>query len=287
MPKELVIIKSNGEEAVLDPTKIAGTLMRAGATPDFAQEIAAKISREAWRGMRTAEIYKMAMRELRKSHPAVAARYSLRDAIFRLGPAGFEFEKYMMLLLRAHGYKAVMPDILQGKCITHEVDILGEKDGRKFMAECKLRQSVQIYINIKDTMSTWARFIDLQEGAAKGLCPRVDDAWIITNSRFSYDSLQYGTCKKMVMLSWNTPKERPLPAWIDEKKLYPITVLRRLNRMHLEAFGRAEILLLQDLVKYKIGELSKMVRLPAKHLEPILAEAQEILTFEPPNKPIN
>jgi hypothetical protein len=284
MPKNIVIIKSNGDEAVLDPLKITHTLQRAGATPELARGIAEKIAREAWRGMRTKEIYKMAMRELRKNHPAVAARYSLRDAIFRLGPAGFEFEKYMTLLLRAHGFKAVMPEILQGRCITHEVDILGEKDSRKFMAECKLRQSTNIYINIKDTMSTWARFIDLQEGAEDGKCPRVDDAWIITNSRFSYDSIQYGTCKKMMMLSWNTPKDRPLPAWIDEKKLYPITVLSRLNKMHLDAFGRAEILLLENLVKYKIGDLAKITRLPQKHIEPILAEAIEILDFEPNNK---
>jgi hypothetical protein len=275
------VIKSNGEREPLNREKIFHTLARAGASQELATEIIDGIFKKAWNGISTREIYNMAIRALRKAHPAVAARYSLRDAIFRLGPSGFEFERYMMLLLRAYGYKAVLPDILQGRCITHEVDILGEKNGQKFMAECKLRQSTDIFITIKDTMSTWARFIDLQEGAIDGLCPHVDEAWLITNSRFSHDSLQYGQCKKMHMLSWNTPKEHPLPAWIDQKKLYPVTILRRLNKMHLAALGKAEILLLEDMIKFSTAELAKMTRLPRKHLEPLIAEAKEILSFEP------
>lgn len=266
---------------MLDLEKLTRVLRRAGADEGLALEISSSIAKKVRSGVTTKEIYRMAMRQLRQSHPAVAARYSLRNAIFQLGPAGFEFEKYIMLLLRKYGYKAVLPEILQGKCVTHEVDILIEKDNKKMMAECKLRQSVEIFINIKDALSTWARFIDLKEGAEMGLCPRVDEAWIITNSRFSHDSLQYGLCKGMGMLSWNTPRERPLPAWIDEKKFYPITILQSLKKFHLEAFGRAEILLLEDLTRFSFTELSKAVQLPKKQMEPIWTEARQVLEFNP------
>lgn len=281
MSRIINIIKSTGEKEPLNAEKILNTLSRAGADEELAKNIADEITAKAWNGITTREVYKMAMKQLRRAHPAIAARYSLRDAIFRLGPAGFEFERYIMLLLRAHGYRAIMPDILQGQCVSHEVDLLIEEKNRKIMAECKLRQSTNIFINIKDALSTWARFIDLQEGGKMGICPRPDEAWIITNSRFSYDALQYGTCKGMRMLSWNTPKEKPLPAWIDEKKLYPVTVLHSLKNFYLEAFGRAEILLLQDLVKYTPGELARIIKIPAKHLQPLVAEAKQILEFTP------
>ncbi|MFA5133656.1 MAG: ATP cone domain-containing protein [Patescibacteria group bacterium] len=274
------IIKSSGERVPLDTGKIIKTLEKAGADFNLAEKIAQDIYKKSWQGITTKEIYKMAMRALR-GNPAIAARYSLRDAIFRLGPAGFEFEKYIMLLLRTYGYKAVLPEILKGACITHEVDILAEKDNKKMMIECKLRQGTEIFINIKDALSTWARFLDLADGAKIGTCPKVDQPWIVTNSRFSYDALNYGLCKGMVMLSWNTPKEKPLPAWIDEKKLYPITVLHSVNKFQLFAFSKAEILLLEDIVKFSPSDLAKATKLSKKQLEPILAEAREVLDFEP------
>jgi len=281
MGRIINIIKSTGEKEPLSLEKLLRTLKRAGAGENLANQIAQDIKNKAWSGITTSEVYKMAMRQLRKAHPAMAARYSLRNAIFRLGPAGFEFEKYTVLLLRKYGYKAVLPEILQGKCITHEVDILAEHNGKKMMMECKLRQSTEFFVTIKDTMSTWARFMDLVDASAMGRGPRLDEAWIVTNSKFSYDSLQFGLCKGMGMLSWNTPTEKPLPAWIDEKKLYPITILQNLKGQHLEAFGRAEILVLEDLVKFNLSELSKAVRLPQKYIAPVLEEAKEILEFEP------
>ncbi|PIR67111.1 MAG: hypothetical protein COU51_00355 [Parcubacteria group bacterium CG10_big_fil_rev_8_21_14_0_10_36_14] len=188
-----------------------------------------------------------------------------------------------MLLFRAYGYKTYLPEIMEGKCITHEVDIIAEKNGKRIMMECKLRHSTNINIDIKDTMSTWARFMDLRDGARLGKCPLIDECWIVTNSRFSYDSEKYGKCKKMGLLSWNHPQEKPLTLWIDNKKLYPITVLGSLKKIHLKEFSRAEILLLQDMIKYDIVELVEKTRLSKRDLSPILEEAKEVLKFNPKN----
>lgn len=278
---QIKVVKSTGERELLNLGKIINALKRSGANDRLAEKIALEIEKFAWNGISTKEIYKIAKRKLRQASPALAARYSLRDAILKLGPAGFEFEKYIMLLFRAYGYKAYLPEILEGKCITHEVDIIAEKAGKKIMMECKLRHAASIFINIKDTMSAWARFMDLKDGARLGKCPQIDECWIVTNSRFSYDSEKYGDCKKMGLLSWNHPQEKPLPAWIDKKKLYPITVLASIKKFHLSAFSRAEILLLQDIVAYNIDELRKRTGLPKKQLEPILEEAKQVLKFTP------
>ncbi|MBU4421865.1 restriction endonuclease [Candidatus Parcubacteria bacterium] len=283
---QIKVIKSNGERELLSLGKIINALRRSGASDKLAEQIALEIKKIAWSGISTREIYKIAKRKLKQTSPALAARYSLRDAIFKLGPSGFEFEKYIMLLLRAYGYKAYLPEILEGRCITHEVDIIAEKDDKKIMIECKLRHSTNIFIDIKDTMSTWARFMDLRDGAKLGKCPQIDECWLVTNSRFSYDSEKYGECKKMGLLSWNHPQEKPLPAWIDNKKLYPITVLASIKKFHLSAFSLAEILLLQDVIKYNIDQLMQKTRLSKRQLAPILKEAKEVLQFNPNNKVI-
>jgi len=273
----MFIIKSSGEKQEFDPEKIRRTCLRAKASPELAEKIMKAVSAEVREGMTTAEIYRLVFGLLDKQSSALAERYDLRNAIFRLGPAGFDFEKYIARMLHEYGFKTELPPILQGACITHEVDIAAEKDGRKMMMECKLRQSQEIFITIKDTMSAWARFLDLVDGANMNLCPHFDEVWIVTNSRFSLDSIRYGHCKNMVMLSWNHPKERPLPAWIEQKGLYPITILKDLPPEALARFAGAGLMLLKDFITLETGELAQKTGLKKSLVEHLAGEAQAIL----------
>lgn len=273
----MYIIKSTGERQEFDGAKIRRTCLRAKASPELTEKIVKEITAEAREGMRTADLYRRVMELLAKSAPGAALRYDLRNAIFRLGPAGFEFEKYIARVLQAYGFKTELPPILQGACTTHEVDISAAKDGRKMMMECKLRQSQEIFISIKDTMSTWARFLDLVDGANIGTCPHFDEVWLITNSRFSHDSIQYGHCKNMVMLSWDHPKERPLPAWIEQKGLYPVTVLKSLPPPAFPRLAAENIILLKDFLDLDVIEVSKKTGLSASQIDKLIAEAKLIL----------
>lgn len=272
----IFVLKSSGEKELFDPSKIRKTCLRAGASQDLADRVVALVQRKARDGMSTREILRIILSILRKERPEVAARYSLRDAIFRLGPAGFEFEKYIAELLRAHGYKAELPEILAGKCVTHEVDVIVEKDSRRAMIECKFRHAIEIYISVKDVMATWARFLDLKDGAELGRCPRFDEAWIITNARLSSDALRFAQCKNMTILSWNWPKERPLPAWIDDKALYPITVLRGLNPKEHALFAQAGIMLLHDVIDLDAAKLSQQTGIKMRKMLDLKSEGQKI-----------
>ena len=273
----MYIIKSTGEKQEFDPEKIRRTCLRAKAPAEITEKIVREISKEIKEGTKTADIYRRVMALLERESPALAGRYDLRNAIIRLGPAGFEFEKYIAMVLAEYGFKTELPPILQGSCTTHEVDISAEKDGRRAMMECKLRVSQEIYISIKDTMSTWARFLDLVEGAGLGLCPHFDEVWLVTNSRFSRDSIQYGHCKNMVMLSWDHPRERPLPAWIEQKGLYPITILRSLQQEMLTKFSGGGIMLLRDIDALSIGEIINRTGISEEILRKLIAEAKDIL----------
>src|SRR3989338_4981804 len=102
--------------------------------------------------MSTGEIYKMVFESLSKE-PPVAARFTLRDALFTLGPLGYNFEHYIAKVFEAYGYKTELPPELQGVCVTHEVDVLAQKDNRVAMIECKFRNMVNDRVTIKDTMA--------------------------------------------------------------------------------------------------------------------------------------
>lgn len=276
MGKNILIKKFDGEKVLFDPDKIKKTAIRAGADEKLGDLVAKKVEERVRSGMTTKEIMKITLNVLDKERPAVAARYTLRDAIFKLGPAGFNFEKYIAALLKAYGYKTKLPPILKGACVEHEIDVAAEKDNRSAIIECKLRQSVSIYITIKDVMSTWARFLDLVDGAAIGKCPHYDEIWIVTNARISDHGTRYGNCKNMVLLSWDAPKSRPLPAWIDAKALYPITILRNLDKKSLDSFSNAEIILVKDLIKKDIAKIYEKTKIPKEKLKNYIKEAEEI-----------
>ncbi|MEA3272138.1 MAG: ATP cone domain-containing protein [Patescibacteria group bacterium] len=276
MPEQILIKKYSGVLVPFDAEKIKNTCRRAGASEELAEKVAKMVESKVYRGMTTREIMKLTLKILDKEKPAVAARYTLRDAIFKLGPAGFHFEKYVAALLKAYGYKTKLPPILQGACVEHEIDVAAEKDNRAAIIECKLRQSVRIFISIKDVMSTWARFLDLVDGAAIGKCPHYDEIWIVTNARISGQGTRYGHCKNMVLLSWDHPRDRPLPAWIDDKTLYPITVLRKLDKASLDSFAKAGVLLVRDLTRRDTKKLQEKIKIPKNKLEKFIKEAKEI-----------
>jgi len=50
-----------------------------------------------------------------------------------LGPSGFPFENYLSQILNEIGYKVQVGKIINGKCVTHEIDVIAEKNSEHFM----------------------------------------------------------------------------------------------------------------------------------------------------------
>lgn len=271
------VVKSNGEVQPLDLEKVERTVLRAGASAKIASQISSEVARRAFQGISTREISKMVRKLLVRLAPAASRRYELRDAIIKLGPAGFDFEKYIADLLVTYGYKTELPPLLEGACITHEVDVLATKNGRVAMIEAKLRHQLGIFITIKDTTHTWTRFLDINDAAVRGTSLHLDECWIITNSRFSHDSVKFGACKGMTLIGWDHPKERPLPRWIDEIGLYPVTILKSINSRILSALSAANMMLLRDLVDVSPNELRAQLKLPVKIIQRLVGEAKLVL----------
>lgn len=275
----ILITKSTGEQVPFEKEKIARTARRAGAKPDLAEAVAQEVTRHIRDGITTKEIFQMILEMLDKESPSVAARYNLAQALFQLGPTGFEFEKYIAELLRVYGYQTELPEILTGVCITHEVDVLAFKENRRVMIECKFRHEAGIYIGIKDVMANWARFLDLVEGSELKLCPHMDECWLVTNTRFSSDALKYAHCKGIILIGWNHPEERSLSHMIDAKAVYPVTVLRRVDETTLRALARGQVMLLKQLVEGDPATLTAKTGLPEERVRLLAHEASQIINL--------
>jgi len=270
------VVKASGETEKFDPQKIKRTCIRAGASEELADKIVKQVTSKAYDGISTKDILNIALKLLNKEKPQIAARYDLKGAMFRLGPAGFVFEHFIGELLKEYGYQTKVHNILRGHCVSHEIDVIASKDGKNFMIECKYHNMLGIYTGLREALYTYARFLDLQEGSKRGLCQAFEQPWLICNTKFSEDSIQYANCRGVRLTGWSYPEDSNLKNLIEEKKLYPITMIGSLDADSLDKLASCSFILAIDLLRIPLGELNSITRISLKKLKTFADEAKKI-----------
>ncbi len=222
------IVKADGEAEVFDPGKLDASLRRAGASEAMRLSVIERIVSELREGMTTGEIYRRAFDLLREKEEApVAARYSVKRAVLDLGPSGFPFEQFLAEVFRAHGWSARTGVMLSGRCAPHEVDVLLEKEGRRVGIEAKFHNEAGGKTDIKDALYVYARYEDLARTHDKA--SRVDEGWLVTNTRFTKNAIRYAQCANLMLLGWDYPRGRGLQTLIEEAHVHPLTCLTTLS----------------------------------------------------------
>jgi len=277
---EPFVSKASGEREPFNSEKVYRACVRAGASPALAKSITDQIEKILYDGISTREIYHEVKRLLEATGVEVAARYSLKEALMRLGPAGFPFETYMGELLEEYGYETRLRTTVEGFCIKHELDIIAvEKAGsdwKTHMIECKYHNAPGIITGVKEVMYTYARFLDLREGWEHGRCGRFDQAWLVCNTKSSLDTQAFARCKGIRLLCWGYPQGEGLESLIDRRALYPITVLPSLKSERVEEFSRNRIMLVKDLARYDLKRLEALTGLGEETLRSVKDEAERL-----------
>jgi len=250
MEKEVFVTKSSGEKSRFSGIKLRRSLQRSGATEEQIRFILSEISSGLYNGISTKQIYKQAFLLLKDSSRHIAARYNLKQAIMELGPSGYPFEKYIAEILNAQGYSTRVGQIVQGKCVSHEIDVIAEKENHSYMVECKYHNLRGIFCDVKIPLYIQARFRDVEEQLIKmnGHSDRIYQGWVVTNTKFSIDALQYGKCAGLNLLSWDYPTNGGLREQIDRLGLYPVTCLTSLTKAEKQKLLGKNIVLCKELL---------------------------------------
>lgn len=226
--KHVLITKADGEQELFDPHKLDASLARAGASTAVRSDIVERVGKHLAEGMRTEDIYSHAFGMLREEgSPAVAARYSIKRAVFALGPSGFPFEQFLSEVLRAHGWQTQTGVAVTGRCAPHEVDVLARKGNRTIGIEAKFHNEAGGKTDIKDALYVHARFEDLARSPEKS--SRVDEGWLVTNTRFTRNAIRYAQCSNLTLLGWDYPRNKGLLQYIEHKRVHPLTALTTLS----------------------------------------------------------
>jgi len=241
--------KASGEVVPFSYEKLQRSLKRSGASESETARIVEEINKNLFEGISTKSIYKMAFKLLKEQSNHLAAKYHLKGAIMELGPSGFPFEKYIGEILRYQGYKTRVGEIVQGKCVSHEIDVIAELDGQHFMIECKYHNQPGTFSDVKIPLYIQARFKDVEAQWIKlpGHETKSHTGWVVTNTRFSTDAIQYGTCAGLKLLGWDYPLGKGLKDLIDKLGLYPITCLTTLTKVEKQHLLDKKIVLCKEL----------------------------------------
>jgi hypothetical protein len=269
--KKILITKANGQKVPFDPRKVEFTSIRAGADPRVAREISRQIHSRIHYGTTTKEIYSMVLQLLSKrGGVAIKQRYRLKESIMRLGPAGFSFEIYVSQILENFGYKTKSTGKeFQGRCIKHEIDLDMEHLGKRWLVECKYHNMPGRYTGIKESLYTHARFLDLVDS--------FDVEMLVCNTKVSDDVITYSTCIGQKVLSWKYPTGAGLEKMIEDKKLYPITILGP-TKFELEVFARSKTMLAKDLIDVDVDEFARTTRIPLKRIIALQKLSNQIIS---------
>lgn len=274
----MMIVKAGGGKAPFDIGKIGDTLRRIGATEELVKQVTQKVTEQVKNNMSTREVYRIVRSELKKESRSFSNRFNLRNGLLKLGPAGFKFEKYVAAILEAYQYVATVPeDEIRGKCVLHEVDVVAAKDGKQMMIEAKFRNKFNDPVTLKDAMSTWARWMDLNDGAKAAGTPKYDEVWIVTNGRFSDRAEAFGKCRGIKMIDWNS-KEHSLARMVDHNILYPVTVIDGLKQWELEQFSKKGLMLCRQVSKKLPKQLSVSTGISVERTQSIIDRCREVVT---------
>src|SRR5690606_32869846 len=143
------IVKSSGEKVKFSMEKLRKSLKHSGADDNLVGQIVDTVRDELYQGISTKEIYNRAFVLLKKKKSLFASKYKLKKAIYELGPTGFPFERFVAAILEYSGFKTEVGKIMQGVCVSHEIDVFAEKDGSVSVIECKFHSVEGRNCNVK------------------------------------------------------------------------------------------------------------------------------------------
>jgi hypothetical protein len=272
--KNLIVTKASGNQDVFSAEKLRRSLTKSGASENVAEDILKQIGTIVYNGIPTKKIYQAAFALLKKKSPGQAGRYNLKRAIMALGPSGYPFEQFVGAIFEWQGYQVKVKQFLSGVCVTHEVDVLAENKDHVLMIECKYHNRQGIISDVKVPLYIHSRYRDVLGKWNKDSSQKPLECWVVTNTKFSTDAVQYGNCAGLHLLGWNYPVNKSLSILVDHSGLYPVTCLTTITNKEKELILQAGVVLCSDL-KTKT-DLLRNAGISLSRISKVLAEAEEL-----------
>ncbi len=289
------IIKANGNIEEFDESKLIKAITRTGAKIDLAYEICNYVKDKCYQNykdgkpVKTEYIYNLAFKHLKNISKPSALKYSLKRSLLEIGPSGFPFEKFIAEIWKHEGYDAITGQMVMGRCVSHEVDVVAWKEDKLIMIEAKYHSDAGSRTDLKNALYVKARYDDIKVNTFNinsfdlrninnkndKMPDKLSEGWLITNTYFSDTAITYAKCNDLKLMSFDYPEEGSLQDKIIEYSLYPITVLTTLNKEEKKELIEQNIILCQQL--YNRNDLLEDMGFDKEKIFIILEEIGSVL----------
>ncbi|MDZ7806035.1 MAG: restriction endonuclease [Gracilimonas sp.] len=245
------VIKATGERETFQLSKLRRSLSNAGAQPDVINSVINDLEEGGLftNGMSTKKIYREAYRLLKQKSTRIAGRYKLKEALLELGPSGYPFEILISELFKKLGYTTQVGRVVNGDCVSHEIDVIAEKENEQLIMECKFHNRQNHRCNVTIPLYVRSRFVDVKTAWTKQaeLKHKKITGWVVTNTKFTSDATDYGNCIGLKLLSWSFPKNNGLKDLIGRTGLHPVTCLSAIDKSEKQLLLKNDIVLARQI----------------------------------------
>lgn len=252
--------KASGDLEPFSESKVVRSLERAGVDKALIDKVLVHVKKEIYDGITTQRIYSHIFEILKREKSPSLGRYNLKKAIMELGPTGYPFEKFVGTLLKYNGYQVETGINVFGRCVTHEIDVIAQKDNQHFMVECKFHNQPGTRSDVKVALYVKARFDDVEAAWKEkaGHQTKFHQAWLVTNTKLTSDAIQYGECVEMKLIGWSYPASGSLQDLIEDSGLHPLTCLTSLSGSQKETLLSSDVVLCRDILTLEPALLSSL-----------------------------
>ncbi|MBM3713911.1 MAG: hypothetical protein FJW56_10875 [Actinobacteria bacterium] len=118
------------------------------------------------------------------------------------------------------------------------------------MIECKYHNDAETSSDIKTALYIHSRFQDIKRACENKLNHyNFKEGWLATNTKITSEAVKYASCVKLKIVAWHYPKHENLEYFIEDKKLYPVSILSGLSEQQKSLLFAQEIITIKDLLK--------------------------------------
>ncbi len=272
----IFVINSEGKSLPFSIKKIYQSCRRSGASKALAKKISEKVAEKAYSGMKTSEISILVKEFLSRKSPKTSIKFSLKEAMRKLGPSGFDFEKYVGQIFSKKGFEIKLNQIVSGACISsYEIDFVAKREELIRIGECKYHYLPGAKVDLKVSLYNYARFLDISNG--QYFNNQDLKATLVTNAKFTNKAIKYSKCMNVELFGWRYPPKKGLQSLIEKSNLYPITILPSFNGYLKQVFAQRGKMLALDLLETSAQVLAKELKLPLNKIEKLVEEAEILL----------
>lgn len=270
------IIKESGRREGYDRKKVLKSLLHADVPLEEAEEMIDRTVREIEPPLTTRKIFKAVKRTLRRYDTLSQMKYSLKASIYELGPSGYPFEKYIGRVLKKQGYEVEVGTFVEGKCVTHEVDVIARKDSHIYIVECKFHKRKNTTSDVKTALYVYSRFLDIDKAHRMNGSDVERRGMLVTNTRFTSEAIKYANCVGLRIIGWKHPTGQSLERIIEDGKTYPVTILPAAKKSVSQALLENDVVLASDLCDMGMKFLTGHIGLKRDVAEHLRRQAQRI-----------